>query len=102
MSQASFGCSIFISQGNDYPSEYATPGVSVDYNTWHTARIETDSATATVRFYLDNMLIGSHTPTDAMALLASDQVQVAITVWGADPNSSATRYVDTVRITPVR
>ena len=102
MSRASFGCSVFISQGNDYPSEYATPGVSVDYNTWHAARIETDSATATVRFYLDGMLIGSHTPTDAVALLASDQVQVALTVWGADPNSTATRYVDDVRITPAQ
>ena len=102
MSQASFGCSVFISQGNNYPSEYATPAVSVDYNTWHTARIETDPNTANVRFYLDNTLIGSHIPTDATALLASDQVQVAITIWGADSSSSATRYVDDVRITPAQ
>ena len=102
MSQASFGCSVFISQGNSYSSEYETSGVSVDYNTWHTARIEIDPNTANVRFYLDNTLIGSHIPTDATALLASDQVQLRITVWGADSSSSATRYVDDVRITPAR
>jgi len=102
MSQASFGCSVFISQGNSYPSEYETPGVSVDYNTWHIARIEIDPNTANVQFYLDNTLIGSHIPTDATALLASDQVQMRITVWGADSSSSATRYVDDVRITPAR
>lgn len=30
------------------------------------------------------------------------QMQVGITVWGAEPNSSATRYVDDVRITPAQ
>lgn len=101
-SQASFSCGIFIHQGNSYPSEYWTPEVLVDYGSWHTARIETDPYTANVRFYLDNTLIGSHTPTDAAALVGNDQLQVAITVWGAEANSSATRYVDDVRITPAQ
>lgn len=101
-SRASFYCTIFIRQGNSYPNEYSTPGMSVDYDSWHTARIETNPNTANVRFYLDNTLIGSHTPSDAAALLSNNQMQMGITVWGGDPNSSATRYVDDVRITPAR
>ncbi|HSN75958.1 MAG TPA: hypothetical protein VL334_12860 [Anaerolineae bacterium] len=102
MSQASLGCFIFISQGNSYPSECETPDVSIDYDTWHTVRIETDPNTAKVRFCLDNTLIGSHTPDAAAALLASDQLQVAGTVWGVDLKSSATRYVANVRIAPAQ
>ena len=64
-SQASFGCSIFIQQGNDYPSEYETSGFPVDYNTWCTVRIDTDPVTGNVKFYLNNTLIGSHVPADA-------------------------------------
>lgn len=101
-SRASFRCSIFIREGNNYPNEYSTPSVSVDYESWHTVRIEMNPNTANLRFYLDNTLIGSHTPNDAAALLAADQLQVAITVWGAEANSSATRYVDDVRITPAQ
>ncbi len=102
LSQASFGCRIFLRVGNSYPAEYVTPGVAVPYDSWRTVRISFDPNTANVKFYLDNALIGSHTPSDAAALLTNDQMQVAITVWGADPNSSATRYVDDVRITPAR
>lgn len=101
-SQAWLGCSIFIRQGDNYPQEYATDGFPVDYNTWCTARIETDPTTGNVKFYLNNALIGSHLPNDAAALVSSDQMTVAITNWGGDPNSSATRYVDDVRITPAR
>jgi PKD repeat protein len=100
--RASFGCNIFIREGNSYPTEYSTPGMSVDYDSWHTVRIETNPNTANVRFFLNNALIGSHTPNDAAALVTNDQMQVGITVWGADPNSSATRYVDDVRVAPVQ
>jgi PKD repeat protein len=102
LSQASFGCYIFIRQGNSYPNEYETPGIAVNYDTWHTIRIELDPNTANVRFYLDNALIGSHTPSDAASLLTSEQVQIRIVVWGAAADSTATRYVDDVRITPAQ
>lgn len=102
LSQASFGCSIFIRQGSSYPSEYSTPGMSVPYDSWRTVRISFDPNTANVKFYLNNALIGSHTPSDAAALLANDQMQAGIAVWGAEPNSSATRYVDDVRIAPAQ
>jgi hypothetical protein len=102
LAQASFGCYIFIRQGNSYPSEYSTPELFVNYDTWHTVRMEFDPHTANIRFYLDNALIGSHTPADAAALRVNDRMIVAITVWGAEPNSSATRYVDDVRIMAAR
>ncbi|HNS02965.1 MAG TPA: PKD domain-containing protein [Anaerolineae bacterium] len=98
--QASFHCHIFTRQGSNYPDEYSTPGVSVPYDSWHTVRISLDPNTANVKFYLNNALIGSHTPNDAAALLTNHQMQVAISVWGSGPNSSATRHVDDVRIVP--
>ena len=100
--QASFGCSIFIREGDNYPSKYETNGFPVDYDTWCTARIETDPNTGNVKFYLNNAQIGSHAPADGAALVASEQMRIFITNWGGSPNSSATRYVDDVRITPAK
>ena len=58
-------CQVAQSQGQ----EYQTPDLLVNYDTWYTLRIETDPATANMRFFLDNTLLGSHTPKNAAALL---------------------------------
>ena len=96
--KASVGCSVFIRQGSAYPVEYNTPGFLVDYDAWNTLRIQADPTTGTLRFYLNNTLMGTHTPADAAQLVATDGLQVLITAWGIAPNSAATRYVDDVRI----
>lgn len=100
--QAAFQCYVYVSQGGSYPAEYATPRVWVDYDMWHKVRVEADPNTGAVRFYLNNALIGSHTPADAAALVTSDTMKVAVVTWSVAANSSATRYVDDVRITAAR
>ena len=68
----------------------------------HSSRIEADPNTGALRFYLNNALIGSHTPSDAAALVTSDTMKVAVVTWSVAANSAATRYVDDVRITPAQ
>jgi PKD repeat protein len=100
--RASVGCSVFIRQGSTYPVEYNTPGFLVDYDSWNALRIQADPTTGALRFYLNSTLMGTHTPADAAQLVATDGLQVLVTAWGVSPNSSATRYVDDVRIIPAR
>ena len=100
--KARAGCSVFIRQGSAYPVEYNTPGFLVDYDIWNTLRIQADPTTGTLRFYLNNTLMGTHTPADSAQLVATDGLQVLVTAWGVSPNSAATRYVEDVRITPAQ
>jgi len=70
-------------------------------DTWYTTRIEPDPDTATLYFYLNGQLIGSHTPLDAAALVAAGNIRCEVSVLNNDANTTVTRYVDDVRITPV-
>jgi hypothetical protein len=60
-----------------------------------------DPATAGVSFYMDDVLLGSHVPADAAALLTADDLLPHIGVWIGDEDVFATRSVDDVWITPV-
>jgi PKD repeat protein len=100
--QAAFQCYVYIGQGGGYPTEYGTPRISVPYDMWHKVRIEADPSTGALRFYLNNALIGSRTPTDAGALVTSTTMKVAVVTWSVAANSAATRYVDDVRIVAAR
>ena len=68
----------------------------VEYNTWHTARLEVDPETVTFRFYFDGDYFDSFTPPNAAAL-KDDSFHVKVGTY-LDPNSSATGYIDDVRI----
>jgi hypothetical protein len=81
--------------------EYIADGDAGPYDTWNTFRIEADPTTAEVRLYLNGSLVGSHVPNDAAALLTAVNCRARIKLTN-DPNSTATRYVDDVRITPVK
>ncbi len=93
-------CQISQSQGDNYYNEYHTPSIPVNYDTWYTLRIETDPATANMRFFLDNTLLGSHTPKDAAALLSINTFSPRLAAVNFGENAQSTRYVDWVRITP--
>lgn len=97
-------CSIMTTQdGQGYNVEYRTPTRDIAYDTWYTIRMEFDPTTAGLRFYLNNDLIGSHVPQDAAALLApTTTLRPIVAVLNFHPNTTATRYVDDVRITPAR
>jgi PKD repeat protein len=99
--QAHINCRVSVNPGGVWQDEYLAPGMFVNYNDWHTFRIEADPISAHLRFYLDGVLFGDHSPQDAAALLAARSLWAGI-VWGRSPNSTATRYVDDVRITPAR
>ena len=95
-------CQIAQSQGDNWNDEYQTPGIPVNYDTWYTLRIETNPATANMQFFLDNTLLGNHTPKDAAALLSANALSPRLAALNFDQGGKSTRYVDDVRITPAR
>jgi hypothetical protein len=78
------------------PDQYYPDLIGVEYNTWHTARIEVDPETVTFHFYFDGYFFDSFTPPNAAAL-KDDSFHVEVGVY-LEPNSSATGYIDDVRI----
>lgn len=78
------------------PDQVMADAIFVEYNTWHTARIEVDPETVTFHFYFDGYYFDSFTPPNAAAL-KDDSFRVEVGVY-LEPNSSATGYIDDVRI----
>jgi PKD repeat protein len=93
-----FACD--VTSGNQH--EYSTPATAVNYDTWHAVRIEFDPGTARLRFYLNNGLVASYMPRDAAVLVGSNRFRPLIGVWNGEANTTVTRYVDDVRITPAQ
>ncbi len=93
---AGFICDVYTHAAERFSSEYATELVHVSYDKWYTARIEIDPQTVRLDFYLDGELVGSHRPDDAADLLEVE-VWPKVGIWQA-ANSSATRYIDDVRV----
>jgi len=97
----SLTCEIRTWVGSEHSTEYYTGKWDLEFDTWYRARIEMDPATARVSFYMDDVLLDSHVPTDAAALLTVDDLLPYIGVWIGDEDVFATRSVDDVWITPV-
>jgi hypothetical protein len=76
--------------------DQAMAAISVEYNTWHTARIEVDPGTVTFHLYFDGYYFDSFTPPNAAAL-KDDSFRVEVGLH-LEPKSSATGYIDDVRI----
>lgn len=66
--QTNYGCEVCTTINGQYVCEYTTESFSVDYNSWHTAKIEIAPKTFELLFYLDDKLIGKHIPTNANEL----------------------------------
>jgi PKD repeat protein len=98
-SQPNFVCDVSTSDANGIHFEYLTPNVAANYNTWYTARIDFDPATARLSFYLNGALVGAHTPADALTLKTINTFRPQVGVWNDASNTTGTRYVDDVRIT---
>ena len=73
------------------PFEYVSDDSDVEYNTWHTARIEVDPETVTFNLYFDGYYFDSFTPPNAAAL-KDDSFHVDAGVY-LEPKSSATGYI---------
>lgn len=94
-----FVCDVAKVVGGNITFEYQSVGQSLEYDTWYVAKIAVDSQTAKVSFYLDEREVGSYTPIDSDALVNA-RFSPSIGVWNDAANTSATRYVDDVRVTP--
>ena len=81
--------------------EYTADSPAGAYDAWNTVRIEANPTTAEIRFYLNGSLVGNHVPNDAAALLTAANCRARFQLTN-DPNSTATRYVDDVWITPAQ
>ncbi len=97
-----FSCDVATYDGASRTTEYRTPIVAASFDTWYTARIKTDPDTAQLSFYLDDVLIGTHLPQDAGALLTATNLNTRVGVWNGATGITAARHVDQVRITPAR
>jgi hypothetical protein len=95
-SQPSLECNIGGSSGLAYSTGYH----DVAYDTWHKVRIEANPVSAELRYYLDDDLIGSHLPSDAADVLQADSFRISACTYST--GTSATRYMDDVRITPTQ
>ena len=98
--QPLFGCDVHIYNGNVYTSEFNIPQQALSFNTWYTIRIEVNPCSGQFSYYLNNSFIGSYTPNDATTLINLNSFDLRIGLWNGDPNSTATRYVDDVKVTP--
>ena len=102
-SSPGFGCDITNKTPENKQVEY---GVSwptpLNFDTWYTARIEIDPNTVEVCFYLDNNLLGCHTPNDAAALKTATNLVPRIGSWNGNAGATGTRYFDDVYITPAQ
>lgn len=66
--QTNYGCEVCTTINGQYVCEYTTESFPVDYNSWHTAKIEIAPKTFEFLFYLDDKLIGEHIPTNVNEL----------------------------------
>jgi serine/threonine protein kinase len=89
----------FYSDGNPNVVEYRSKEVKTELNTWYTVRMEIDTKTATVFYYLDGVQIGTYTPTDADKLISA-KFTPRIGVWDGSTDSIFKYEITDVQITP--
>jgi PKD repeat protein/sugar lactone lactonase YvrE len=98
-----FGCDIVNYTPGNYVGEYAVSWPSaLAFDTWYTARIDINPNTAQVCFYLNNNLLGCHTPSNANALKTYNDFVPRIGSWNGQAGATGIRYFDDVHITPAQ
>jgi plastocyanin len=98
-SSNNMSCDIYTYNGSTYTEEYGT-NAAISTNTWYIVRMEINPITAEIRYYLNNVLIGNHTPNDATSLLAATNFVPRVGTWNDISGVTGTRYIDDVKITP--
>jgi PKD repeat protein len=98
-----FGCDIVNYTPGNYLAEYGVSWPSaLAFDTWYTARIDINPNTAQVCFYLNNNLLGCHTPSNANALKTYNDFVPRIGSWNGNAGATGTRYFDDIYITPAQ
>ncbi|MCJ7434489.1 MAG: protein kinase, partial [Anaerolineales bacterium] len=80
-----------------FDDQYDVPSRYVDFDSWHTVRIEIDPATMTFTYYLDGERAGAHTPTRAETLKNFADFTFLIEVH-TSTSEEFIGYVDNVRL----
>ena len=93
----SSACALFAKPDIDTPfvhcdlnTEYTTGDLQVEFDTWYTLRIEYDSVTQELKYYLEDELIGRNKPKNSPDLTA-----VAIGAW-REQNQSVAAFIDSI------
>lgn len=96
--KAVFNCSVYTYVNGQYISEYGTEATAVNFDEWHTARIEITHPALELRFYLDGKLIGEHIPVDA------DELKKKVFGFGLGitTDTNLVGYYDDVVVQPVK
>ena len=71
-------------------TEYITSDLPAKFNTWYLVRIDYDPVTHEQKYYLDNVLIGRHTPENF-----PDTTSLSLGAWRED-NQSVNAFIDNI------
>lgn len=95
---AMFGCGSDINTNGQGVTEYSTQPIAVNYDEWHTIKMELVPSTFKIRYFLDDQLIGENLPTNADELKNS----VLRFAFGVYTDTNVTGYIDDVVVQPVK
>jgi len=96
--QTVYGCEVCTTINGEYVCDYITESFPLNYNDWHTAKIEIAPTAYELRFYLDDELIGAHTPANANEL-QSKYLRVS---FGVTADSNIVGYFDDIIVQPTK
>jgi endo-1,4-beta-xylanase len=89
-------CGDFLwTQQNEH--QFQTTRNSITLGTWHTFRIEVNSATMALNYYIDGVLVNSHIPVDAERLNPAS-FQFTVAAWKPGADFPLVGLVDDVRL----
>jgi len=96
--QATFACSSDINASGQGTAEYSTQSIAVNYDEWHTIKMELIPETFKIRYFLDDQLIGENIPVNADEL----KNKVLRFAFGVYTDTNITGYIDDVIVQPVK
>lgn len=96
--QTNFTCEVCTTINGQYVCEYTSESFPVNYNEWHTTKIEVAPNTFGLRFYLDDKLIGEHTPANANELKG----KFLRMFFGVTADKNIVGYFDDIIVQPAK
>lgn len=96
--QAMFGCYSDINANGQSVSEYSTQSIAVNYNEWHTIKIDFARDDFKIRYFLDDQLIGENIPANADEL----KNKVLRFALGVYTDTNIVGYIDDVTVQPAK
>ncbi|NJN97273.1 MAG: hypothetical protein HC875_25905, partial [Anaerolineales bacterium] len=98
--QAQLSCNVASFRNEVFAEVYRADGPAVDYDTWHTVRIEMNPESGELTFFADDQPIGTHTPEEIEPLKTA-QFNAELQLYLED-GSLVTGYFDDIQIGPAQ